>query len=61
MTSSNAGELAIVDSLVWGDTNDRGDEPNEMGDMLLAVDLGMGRTVKMLAAGDRSYLRYFGQ
>ena len=54
--ANNLGQLGL------GDTNDRGDgldemgdalaDPlTEMGDNLLAVDLGMGRTVKMLAAG----------
>jgi cysteine-rich repeat protein len=34
-----------------GNTNNLGDEPNEMGDNLLAVDLGTGHTVKSLAVG----------
>jgi alpha-tubulin suppressor-like RCC1 family protein len=34
-----------------GDTNDRGDNPNEMGDNLPAVDLGAGRTAKYVIAG----------
>jgi alpha-tubulin suppressor-like RCC1 family protein len=34
-----------------GDTNDRGDHDNEMGDNLPAVDLGAGRTAKGLAVG----------
>ena len=35
-----------------GDGQARGDEPNEMGDNLPPVDLGPGRTAKILAAGD---------
>ncbi len=34
-----------------GDTNDRGDGPNEMGDALAVVPLGVGRTAKAIAAG----------
>ena len=34
-----------------GDTEDRGDEPNEMGDNLPAVDLGRGRTALKITAG----------
>lgn len=34
-----------------GDTADRGDEPDEMGDALPAVDLGAGRTALAIAAG----------
>jgi alpha-tubulin suppressor-like RCC1 family protein len=34
-----------------GDTNNRGDEPGEMGDTLPFVDLGTGRTAKAIAAG----------
>ena len=37
-----------------GDQNDRGDSPNEMGDMLPKVDLGAGRTAKTLSAGGRN-------
>jgi hypothetical protein len=37
--------------LGYGDTNHRGDEPNEMGDNLPAVDLGTGRNAKAIAAG----------
>lgn len=37
------GELGM------GDTNKRGDGPNEMGDNLPAVDLGTGRTAKALS------------
>ncbi len=39
------GELGL------GDTNTRGDNPNEMGDNLPYVDLGTGRTAKSIAAG----------
>ena len=35
-----------------GDTEDRGDEPNEMGALLPAVDLGAGRTATAVSAGD---------
>ena len=42
---ANAGRLGL------GDSGNRGDEPMEMGDNLLALDLGMGRTVEMLAVG----------
>jgi alpha-tubulin suppressor-like RCC1 family protein len=34
-----------------GDTEDRGDEPNEMGDNLPAVDLGSGKTATAITAG----------
>jgi alpha-tubulin suppressor-like RCC1 family protein len=34
-----------------GDGNNRGDQADEMGDNLPAVDLGTGRTVVALAAG----------
>ena len=37
--------------LGYGDTNNRGDGPNEMGDNLPTVDLGTGKTVKQLVAG----------
>lgn len=39
------GELGL------GDTLDRGDNPNEMGDMLATVNLGTGRSVVSLVAG----------
>ena len=35
-----------------GDTNKRGDEPNEMGDNLPAIDLGSGKTARAISAGD---------
>jgi len=35
-----------------GDTATRGDEANEMGDKLLALALGLGKTVKLLATGE---------
>ena len=38
-------------ALGLGDKNDRGDGPNEMGDMLLKVDLGAGHTATALSAG----------
>ena len=34
-----------------GDMDDRGDEPGEMGDALLAVDLGTGRTAVAITVG----------
>jgi alpha-tubulin suppressor-like RCC1 family protein len=37
--------------LGYGDTVIRGDNADEMGDNLLAVDLGSGRTAKMISAG----------
>ncbi len=44
---NSAGQLGL------GNTRDRGDEPNEMGDDLPTVDLGTGRTATNLAAGER--------
>jgi alpha-tubulin suppressor-like RCC1 family protein len=38
-------------TLGLGDTNNRGDNPSEMGDRLLPVALGTGRTARALAAG----------
>ena len=35
-----------------GDTDDRGDGPNEMGDNLPSINLGSGRTVKTVVAGN---------
>ncbi|MEZ4270267.1 MAG: hypothetical protein R3C68_02155 [Myxococcota bacterium] len=35
-----------------GDTNDRGDEPGEMGDNLPAIDLGTGRTALQVSSGE---------
>ncbi len=35
-----------------GDTNDRGDQPNEMGDNLPAINLGTGRTAVAISAGN---------
>ena len=35
-----------------GDTSDRGDQPGEMGDDLLPVDLGTGRTASAITIGD---------
>ncbi|MEQ8842714.1 MAG: S-layer homology domain-containing protein, partial [Acidimicrobiales bacterium] len=46
---SNAdGRLGI------GDTDNRGDDPGEMGDDLPAVDLGTGRTAQAIDGGDSS-------
>jgi alpha-tubulin suppressor-like RCC1 family protein len=39
------GELGL------GDTQDRGDQPGQMGDALAAVDLGAGRTAHAVSAG----------
>jgi alpha-tubulin suppressor-like RCC1 family protein len=36
-----------------GDTEDRGDEPNEMGDALPAIDFGVGRTALALGVNFR--------
>ena len=35
-----------------GDTDDRGDDPGEIGDALAIINLGTGRTVKALSSGD---------
>jgi alpha-tubulin suppressor-like RCC1 family protein len=43
---NSSGQLGL------GDTNSRGDQANQMGDNLLAVALGTGRSVKAIAAGD---------
>ena len=37
--------------LGYGDTNNRGDGPNEMGDNLPTVDLGSGKKAKFFEAG----------
>ena len=37
--------------LGYGDTNNRGDNANEMGDNLPTVDLGKGKTAKQVVAG----------
>ena len=42
---NNRGQLGI------GDTADRGDDANEMGDNLPAVDIGVARTTKAVSAG----------
>merc|ERR1712048_839582 len=39
--------------LGYGDTDNRGDDSSEMGDVLPAVDLGRGRSAKFLVAGER--------
>ena len=44
---NDSGQLGI------GDTNNRGDGSNEMGDNLPTVDLGAGRTAMAITAGDR--------
>ncbi|MBN1608163.1 MAG: hypothetical protein JW940_16135 [Polyangiaceae bacterium] len=41
-----SGELGL------GDTDDRGDEPDEMGEALPPVDLGTGRTAVAIAVGE---------
>ncbi len=46
--SNYAGVLGL------GDTNNRGDEPGEMGDNLPAVDLGAGRRAVAIAASDHT-------
>ena len=43
--SNDSGELGL------GDTDDRGDDPNEMGDNLPHMDLGTGRTAKAVSTG----------
>ena len=35
-----------------GNTNNRGDVTNEMGDNLLSIDLGSGKTARAISAGD---------
>ena len=47
---SSAG--ADTGELGCGDTENRGDEPGEMGDALPAVDLGTGRTATAIVAGE---------
>jgi hypothetical protein len=42
---NNRGQLGL------GDTQNRGDEPNEMGDSLPEVDLGVGERVRTIVAG----------
>ncbi len=44
--SNASGQLGL------GDTNNRGDGSNEMGDNLPTVDLGSGRTATAIASGD---------
>ncbi len=43
--ANESGQLGL------GDTNDRGDEPGEMGDALPAVDLGPGNPLAQLSRG----------
>ena len=42
---ANFGQLG------YGDTNNRGDQANEMGNNLPTVDLGTGKTAKQVVAG----------
>jgi len=42
---NKSGQLGL------GDTNDRGDEPGEMGDALPLLDLGTGKTATAISAG----------
>jgi alpha-tubulin suppressor-like RCC1 family protein len=49
--SSDIGEAG---QLGLGDKNNRGDEPNEMGDALPFVDLGVARSANAIAAGTDS-------
>jgi cysteine-rich repeat protein len=64
LAASEFGNCALLDdgsvkcwgfgnwgSLGLGDQEDRGDDPGEMGDDLPPVDLGTGRSVRLLAAG----------
>ena len=64
ITAGNQHTCAILDNAsikCWGanasgklgigDANNRGDESSEMGDTLPAVDLGSGRTAKVIVAG----------
>jgi alpha-tubulin suppressor-like RCC1 family protein len=46
--NNGQGQLGV------GDTANRGDDANEMGDNLLAVDLGVGLTARAIAAGGSS-------
>lgn len=43
--------FGLFGSLGYGDTNNRGDQPGEMGTLLPTIDLGTGRTCVQLAAG----------
>jgi len=47
--SNNAGQLGLGDTVNRGADPDGGDQ---MGDLLLSVDLGAGRTARAIAAGD---------
>ena len=51
-TRSSAGGGTITASSGSATLIDRGDGPDEMGDALDAVDLGTGRTAKMIAGGN---------
>ena len=48
----NVGGGNEYGQLGLGDTDHRGDATGEMGDNLPYVDLGRGRTVKVLSSGD---------
>ena len=48
---ANEADIGWRRTLGQGDADDRGDDPNEMGDYLPAVELGAGRTVQSIAAG----------
>jgi alpha-tubulin suppressor-like RCC1 family protein len=43
--------------LGYGDTDDRGDNANEMGDDLDPIDLGAGRTASAVAGREFPFLR----
>jgi alpha-tubulin suppressor-like RCC1 family protein len=66
ITAGDAHTCAILDNsaikcwglndsgqLGQGDTSSLGDESNEMGNNLTAVDLGAGKTARAISAGDR--------
>lgn len=50
--SLSGGDWYATGQLGYGDTEDRGDEPGEMGDALPFVDLGTGRRAVALALGN---------
>ncbi|KAJ1470783.1 regulator of chromosome condensation 1/beta-lactamase-inhibitor protein II, partial [Baffinella frigidus] len=45
------GQLGLRGVVVYGDVEDRGDNPYEMGTNLSSIDLGLGRTAKAITAG----------
>jgi alpha-tubulin suppressor-like RCC1 family protein len=66
ITAGNFHTCAVIDNssikcwgkndsgqLGQGNTNNRGDGSNEMGDNLPAVDLGAGKTARAISTGDR--------